>query len=137
MSACLIICSCLFFISGKGREDLVSTGGMLAGGEWPELFQEILLFIFLFILCVVGRLVYRRVKKINMVARMASGNHPAIPAPVYEDLQIPKPPKLKKEGKGKAPKKQIPPTPASTPPGEEELPDAYTFYSQLDQLEED
>lgn len=133
MAACLWIFPLpIFFFpkAGEGKVALLQINRMQVNSPGCLL---VFCFFLLLVACL-GYLFYRRRKRLLRQAASREGhNHPAIPSPVYETLQTPEPAKGRK---GKAPQQKLPPQPVA-PPGQDELPDAYSFYTQLDRLEED
>ena len=107
---------------------------LMAGNTLPAPFlNSLMAFCTLLLIVIFGHLIYLRGKVQRRKASREGRNHPAIPSPVYETLQTPEP---TKGMKGKASQQMLSPQPAA-PPGQDELPDAYSFYTQLDRLEED
>jgi hypothetical protein len=144
MAICFLISSCTAFLPGGGREGSAPGREIMAGGGWPELYESMLFLCFFLFLFILGRVVYREVRRRKVAARMAAGNHPAIPESHYISSPLPeqpgpeaKPEPQAVERNEEEVRQQTPPSLPAAPPEQEELPEGYTFYTQLDQLEED
>lgn len=126
----------LCFRSRERRRVRGVGSGLAVNVAWPELYEVVLLLLFLFFLFVVCRKVLREVKKVRMAARIAGGNHPTIPAIHYETPRLPETPEPAKRMKPKK-RQQEKPAAEELPVEKEQALEGYTFYVQLDSMEED